>query len=76
MPRLLGPNGLSAEMVACWAKWSSVGEDGLVWSDPSQKFRRDFIFEIQMNLDFGKTLRISTRRFRRNLGMGIFPKFF
>jgi hypothetical protein len=28
-----------------------------------------------MNLDFGKTLRISTRRFRRNLDMRIFPKF-
>jgi hypothetical protein len=29
-----------------------------------------------MNLDFGKTLRISIRRFRRNLDMRIFPKFF
>jgi hypothetical protein len=29
-----------------------------------------------MNLDFGTTLRNFTRRFRRNLDMRIFPKFF
>jgi hypothetical protein len=33
-------------------------------------------FEFQMNLDFGKTLRKFTRRFRRNLDTRIFPKFF
>jgi hypothetical protein len=33
-------------------------------------------FQFQMNLEFGNTLRISTRRFRRNLDMRIFPKFF
>jgi hypothetical protein len=59
--------------VASGVKWAGVGEAG---PDPRRKFRRDLIFEIQMNLDFGKTLRISIRRFRRNLGMGIFPKFF
>jgi hypothetical protein len=41
--------------------------------DPRRKFRWDLIFEIQMNLDFGKTLRSSTRRFRRTLDKGIFP---
>jgi hypothetical protein len=35
--------------------------------DPRRKSRRDLIFEIQMNLDFGKTLKFSTRRFRMNL---------
>jgi hypothetical protein len=29
-------------------------------------------FKIQLNLDFGKNLRISARRFRRNLHMAIF----
>jgi hypothetical protein len=29
-------------------------------------------FEFQINLDFSKTLRNFTRRFRRNLGMRIF----
>jgi hypothetical protein len=61
------------DTVASGVKWAGVGEAG---PDPRRKFRRDLIFEIQMNLDFGKTLRISIRRFRRNLGMGIFPKFF
>jgi hypothetical protein len=30
------------------------------------------IFEFQLNLDFGKTLGYSTKRFRRNLHMRIF----
>jgi hypothetical protein len=29
-----------------------------------------------MNLKFGRTLRIFSRKFRRNLDMRIFPKFF
>jgi hypothetical protein len=33
-------------------------------------------FEFQMNLDFSKTLRNFTRRFRKTLDMRIFPKFF
>jgi hypothetical protein len=33
------------------------------------------IFKFQVNLDFGKTLRFSTRRFRMNLDEGIFPQF-
>jgi hypothetical protein len=32
--------------------------------------------KFQMNLEFGKTLTNFTRRFRKNLGMRIFPKFF
>jgi hypothetical protein len=39
-------------------------------------FKWKLIFKFQMNLDFGKTLRISIKRFRRNLCMRIFPKFF
>jgi hypothetical protein len=57
-------------MAACGMKRVCSGEAG---PDPRRKFRRDLIFEIQMNLDFGKTLRSSTRRFRRTLDKGIFP---
>jgi hypothetical protein len=42
---------------------------------PGEKSNRNLIFKFQLNLDFGKTLRFSTRRFRRNLDKGIFPKF-
>jgi hypothetical protein len=63
-------------MVACKVKRASTGKTGPSGLDPRGKFRRDLIFEIQMNLDFGKMLRISTRRFRKNLDMGIFLKFF
>jgi hypothetical protein len=43
-----------------WVSWTG-------WAGSQGRF--------QINLDFGKTLRISTRRFRRNLDMRIFPKF-
>jgi hypothetical protein len=33
-------------------------------------------FEFQWILEFGKSLRICTKRFRSYLDMGIFPKFF
>jgi hypothetical protein len=72
-PRLLGPNGLNTDTTACGLKQAGAGEAGL---DPRRKFRWDLIFEIQMNLNFGRTLRISKKRFRRNLDMWIFPKFF
>jgi hypothetical protein len=35
-----------------------------------------FNFELKLDLEFGKALEICTRRFRRNLDMGIFPKMF
>jgi hypothetical protein len=44
--------------------------------DPGGDFESKLIFEFRMNLDIGKNLRISIRRFRRNLDMRIFPKFF
>jgi hypothetical protein len=40
--------------------------------DPGEKSKWEFDFEFQMNLDFGRTLRNFTRRFRRNLGMSFF----
>jgi hypothetical protein len=71
-PWLLGPNGLSMNSSAGMAKRAGAGE---ARPDHRRKFRWDLIFEIQMNLNFGKTLRISTRIFRRNLDMEIIHKF-
>jgi hypothetical protein len=53
-----------------WAEWGGGGQP-----DPMGDFKWKLIFEFQLNLDFGKNLRISTRRFRRNLDIRIFPKF-
>jgi hypothetical protein len=44
--------------------------------DSEKDSNRKLIFEIQFHLDFGKIWRNSTKRFRRNLDMRIFPKFF
>jgi hypothetical protein len=51
-----------------WVSW--VG-----WVRPRREIKWKFNFEFQMNLDFGRTLRNFTRRFRRNLDMRIFSKF-
>jgi hypothetical protein len=56
-----------------------VGQHGASWAGwagPRREFKWKFDSEIQMNLEFGRTLRNFTRRFRRNLDMRIFPKFF
>jgi hypothetical protein len=48
------------------------------WTRPDSRrdSNRKLIFEFQLNLNFGKTWRNSSRRSRRNLDMRIFPKFF
>jgi hypothetical protein len=51
--------------------WGKLGQLGQILGEGSM----ELIFEFQMNLEFGKTLRNFTRRFRRNLDMRIFPKF-
>jgi hypothetical protein len=53
-----------------------VGTIGPAGPDLRKRFKQKLIFEFQMNLDFSKTLRNLTRRFRRYLDMMIFPKFF
>jgi hypothetical protein len=53
-----------------------VGRLGRAVPVPREGFKMEIDFEFQMNLDFGKTLRNFTRRFRRNLDMIIFPEFF
>jgi hypothetical protein len=52
--------------VAGWAGWAGLRRD----------FKWKIDFEIQLNPDFGKALRNSTRGFKRNLDMRIFSKFF
>jgi hypothetical protein len=53
-----------------------VGKHGEVGPDPGGGDSiESLIFELQLNSDVGKTLRISTRRFRRTLDTRIFPKF-
>jgi hypothetical protein len=46
------------------------------WAGLQIIFKQEMIFKFQCILEFGKTLRNSTRRFRRNLDMRIFSKFF
>jgi hypothetical protein len=52
--------------VAGWAGWAGLRRD----------FKWKIDFEIQLNPDFGKALRNSTRGFKRNLDMRIYSKFF
>jgi hypothetical protein len=70
---------------AFWANWAKRGGGGLrgkavrlgrAGPVPREGFKMEIDFEFQMNLNFGKTLMNFTRRFRRNLDMRIFPKFF
>jgi hypothetical protein len=53
--------------------WLAIKED---WVGPQGRFKETLIFEFQKDLDFDKTERNCIRRFRRDLDMGIFPKFF
>jgi hypothetical protein len=50
----------------------NLGEAGL---DLEEVSIRKLVFKFQMNLDVGKNLRNFTRKFRRNLDMGIFLIF-
>jgi hypothetical protein len=40
------------------------------------KVQKEFLFESQLILEFGRTLENSTRRFRKKFDMGIFHKIF
>jgi hypothetical protein len=67
-----------------WGLYTRKADCGLTcrkwWLHPMPNLRedsnKDLIFEIQLNLDFGKILENSTKRSRRNLDVRIFPKFF
>jgi hypothetical protein len=41
-----------------------------------QSSRNKILSNFIWNLDFWQTLKVCTRRFRRNFDMGIFPKIF
>jgi hypothetical protein len=56
--------------------WRADVEDRAGWARPQGRFKETLIFQFQLDLDFGKSFRNSTRRFGRDLDMGIFPKFF
>jgi hypothetical protein len=65
-------NWARQEVVACGEGRAGVGRAGPVGLNPMEHSNGKLIFEFQWNLKFGKTLGNSTRRFRRNLNMGIF----
>jgi hypothetical protein len=71
-PWLLGPNGLSVDTAAYWAKRASTGEAGPDGpkSEENSFSNKNWIFK------YTKALEICTRRFRRKFDMRIFPKIF
>jgi hypothetical protein len=60
--------------VACGGTW--CGKAGPAGPDPEEDSKQKLIFKFQMNLEFDENLRNFTGRFRRNMDMWIFPKFF
>jgi hypothetical protein len=70
------PSRPMREDAACVEGWAGTGGAGPFGPDPREHSNENLIFEFQMNLDFGKTLRISTRKVGKNCHMGIFPTFF
>jgi hypothetical protein len=66
---LTGPSGGGGGL----GKLGWRSEAGL---DSEEDLKRKLVFKFHLNLDFGKSWRKFTRRFRRNLDMGIFLKFF
>jgi hypothetical protein len=75
-PTRLGSARQSGEAASYEARRAGVGRVGPAGPDPRRDFKCKLIFKFHMSLDFGKTLRMSIRRFRRNLNMRVFPKFF
>jgi hypothetical protein len=61
-------NGWSGRKEEVGRGWAETGAGPI----SSNKTLSNFYLEF----DFLATLEICTRRFRRNFGMGIFPKFF
>jgi hypothetical protein len=59
--------------------WGGLGRLGVSWTGcagPRRELKWKFDIEFQMNLNFEWTLRNFAMRFRRNLDVRIFPKFF
>jgi hypothetical protein len=60
----------------CGEGWADTGGTRPAGLDPRRRFKWKLIFEFQQFLEFGKTFRNFTRRFRRNLEMRIFLNSF
>jgi hypothetical protein len=58
------------------AAYGKLGRHGEAGPDLEEDSKWKLVFKFQMNLDFGKTSRNFTWRFRSNLDMGFFPKFY
>jgi hypothetical protein len=71
-----GQTSQLGEAVTWEEGWAGAGKARPVGLDPREDSNEKLIFKLEMNSKFGRTLRNFTRRFRRNLDMMIFPKFF
>jgi hypothetical protein len=76
VPKARGLAGPVRKVMPCGEGWADAGRAGPTGPNPKKDSNEILIFEFQLNLDLGKTWRNSSRRFRRNLDMWIFPKFF
>jgi hypothetical protein len=56
-----------------WAGEEEEANRGRAESGAGPEFKKN-LFEFQLFLEFGRTLENCTRRFRKNIDMGIFPK--
>jgi hypothetical protein len=72
--QLIGWACLSGREERGKAAWKEAGR-GWAKSGAGQN-SKEILFEFQLILEFGRTLENCTRRFRRNLDTGIYPKIF
>jgi hypothetical protein len=52
------------------------GPDSWVENQRRAQAQKGILFKFQLILEFGRTLENCTRKFRKKLDMGIFPKIF
>jgi hypothetical protein len=71
-----GLNGPVEEATAYENRWAGAGDNGPTGPDHKEDSNKKRSLNFNEFLEFGRTWRNFTRRFRRNLDMGIFPKFF
>jgi hypothetical protein len=76
MPRPFGPIGPAKEVASYRVRVGQGSRPAPVGPDPRKNSNGSLIFKFQGFLEFGKTWRNYTMRFKRNLDMGNFPKFF
>jgi hypothetical protein len=54
--------------------WRGEPRLGRIWI--RARIQKEILFEFQLILEFGRTLKNCTRKFRRKFDMMIFPKIF